>query len=72
MRWVGAESAAGGLQAADAWLDLVAGSGRRDCERWGEETPCQGCFLPYPWLVAPQTVGMGGRVDELVRLAGNQ
>jgi hypothetical protein len=57
----GAESAAGGLQAAGAWLDLFAGSGRRDCERWGEETPCQGCFLPYPWLVAPQTVGSGGK-----------
>ena len=72
MRWVGAESAAGGLQAAGAWLDLVAGPGSRDGERCREVRPGHGCFFPYPWLVAPHTVGRGGRVDDLVRLAGNQ
>ena len=72
LRWLGGGTAAGGLPAACAGLVLMAGPVCRDYGGCGEETPCQDCFLPYPWLVVPQTGGIGGRVDGLDLLAGFQ
>ena len=69
----GGVTAAGGLlRDAGAGLDLLAGIGRRDCGGWGEGTPCQDCSVPYGWLVAPQTGGLGGMVDGRARLVGSQ